>query len=46
MVTATITVDAGAPPRAARRLLTGFFIGLGVVMAVWGARMPAVQAAA
>ncbi|MEH0658452.1 MFS transporter [Streptomyces stelliscabiei] len=25
-----------------RRLLTGYFAGLGVVMAVWGARMPAV----
>lgn len=29
-----------------RRLLTGYFAGLGVVMAVWGARMPAVQHAA
>ncbi|MGW2721110.1 MFS transporter [Streptomyces sp. NPDC001492] len=29
-----------------RRLLTGYFAGLGVVMAVFGARMPAVQAAA
>ncbi|MFJ8787209.1 MFS transporter [Streptomyces sp. NPDC102476] len=45
-MTATIAVDATAPPRAARRLLIGFFVGLGVVMAVWGARMPAVQAAA
>ncbi|MEV5878031.1 MFS transporter [Streptomyces sp. NPDC052101] len=26
-----------------RRLLTGYFAGLGTVMAVWGARMPAVQ---
>ncbi|WP_369174318.1 MFS transporter [Streptomyces sp. R28] len=26
-----------------RRLLTGYFAGMGVVMAVWGARMPAVQ---
>lgn len=26
-----------------RRLLTGYFAGLGAVMAVWGARMPAVQ---
>ncbi|MFE9601543.1 MFS transporter [Streptomyces hokutonensis] len=26
-----------------RRLLTGYFAGLGVVMAVWGARIPAVQ---
>ncbi|WP_240364068.1 MFS transporter [Streptomyces sp. S1D4-20] len=45
-MTATIAIDDAAPPRAARRLLTGFFVGLGVVMAVWGARMPAVQAAA
>lgn len=45
-MTAAIAVDVAAPPRAARRLLTGFFIGLGVVMALWGARMPAVQAAA
>ncbi|MFD4577461.1 MFS transporter [Streptomyces sp. NPDC058417] len=29
-----------------RRLLIGYFAGMGVVMAVWGARMPAVQAAA
>lgn len=29
-----------------RRLLIGYFAGLGVVMAVWGARMPAVQHAA
>ncbi|MFF4363450.1 MFS transporter [Streptomyces sp. NPDC001604] len=29
-----------------RRLLIGYFAGLGVVMAVFGARMPAVQAAA
>ncbi|MFK0142531.1 MFS transporter [Streptomyces murinus] len=37
------------PPHAAvtteRRLLTAVFAVLGVVMAVWGARMPAVQAA-
>ncbi|WP_217550081.1 MFS transporter [Streptomyces sp. GbtcB6] len=37
----TLTV---APELArSRRLLTGYFAGLGVVMAVWGARMPAVQ---
>ncbi|MEV7413509.1 hypothetical protein AB0O04_37535, partial [Streptomyces althioticus] len=33
------------PTTAARRsrmLLTGYFLGLGVVMAIWGARMPAV----
>ncbi|KUO04677.1 MFS transporter [Streptomyces caeruleatus] len=29
-----------------RRLLTGYFFGLGLVMAVWGARLPAVQQAA
>lgn len=29
-----------------RRLLTGYFAALGVVMAVWGARMPAVQRSA
>jgi len=45
-MTPTAAADAAALPRAARRLLTGFFAGLGVVMAVWGARMPAVQAAA
>ncbi|GGS93097.1 MFS transporter [Streptomyces chromofuscus] len=32
--------------RRSRGLLTGYFLGLGVVMAVWGARMPAVQQAA
>ncbi|MGW2822140.1 MFS transporter [Streptomyces sp. NPDC001443] len=32
--------------RHSRALLTGYFLGLGVVMAVWGARMPAVQHAA
>lgn len=32
--------------RRNRALLTGYFLGLGVVMAVWGARMPAVQHAA
>ncbi|WP_425264807.1 MFS transporter [Streptomyces incarnatus] len=37
------------PTTAARRsrmLLTGYFLGLGVAMAIWGARMPAVQHAA
>ncbi|GHB29000.1 hypothetical protein GCM10010306_021820 [Streptomyces umbrinus] len=33
-------------PKSARHLLVGYYAGLGVVMAVWGARMPAVQAAA
>ncbi|MFF3372060.1 MFS transporter [Streptomyces sp. NPDC002680] len=32
--------------RRERRVLIGYFLGLGVVMAVWGARMPAVQHAA
>ncbi|MGW0137520.1 MFS transporter [Streptomyces calvus] len=35
-----------APARRSRGLLTGYFLGLGMVMAVWGARMPAVQQAA
>ncbi|MFJ6898176.1 MFS transporter [Streptomyces hokutonensis] len=37
------------PPASVRReraVLSGYFLGLGVVMAVWGARMPAVQHAA
>ncbi|MFD9327761.1 MFS transporter [Streptomyces sp. NPDC060065] len=34
---------AGPELARSRRLLTGYFTGLGVVMAVWGARMPAVQ---
>lgn len=42
----TTPVTFPAPPRAARRVLTGYYGGHGVVMAVWGARMPAVQAAA
>lgn len=35
-----------ASARRTRAVLTGYFLGLGVVMAVWGARMPAVQHAA
>ncbi|MGX4693762.1 MFS transporter [Streptomyces sp. JNUCC 63] len=35
-----------ASDRRSRCLLTGYFLGLGMVMAVWGARMPAVQQAA
>ncbi|WP_331732361.1 MFS transporter (plasmid) [Streptomyces sp. NBC_00015] len=35
-----------APPRADRRVLIRFFAVPGMVMAVWGARMPAVQAVA
>ncbi|MFE7485082.1 MFS transporter [Streptomyces sp. NPDC057552] len=41
----TAAVQPAAPVRD-RRLLTGVFTALGIVMAVWGARMPAVQAAA
>ncbi|KUM99339.1 MFS transporter [Streptomyces yokosukanensis] len=35
-----------ASARHSRGLLTCYFLGLGMVMAVWGARMPAVQQAA
>ncbi|MGW0457451.1 MFS transporter [Streptomyces tendae] len=35
-----------AADRRSRALLTGYFLGLGAIMAVWGARMPAVQQAA
>jgi hypothetical protein len=35
-----------ASDRHSRALLTGYFLGLGAIMAVWGARMPAVQQAA
>ncbi|MFJ9712787.1 hypothetical protein [Streptomyces sp. NPDC101234] len=35
-----------ASARRERVVLTGYFLGLGVMMAVWGARMPAVQLAA
>ncbi|MFF7290788.1 MFS transporter [Streptomyces griseorubiginosus] len=38
--------SAAAELVRSRRLLTGYFAGLGVVMAVWGARMPTVQDAA
>ncbi|MET9881288.1 MFS transporter [Actinacidiphila glaucinigra] len=48
MVTTTATAAATVltPPVTARRLLTGYFVGMGALMAVWGTRMPAVQAAA
>ncbi|MFD3580913.1 MFS transporter [Streptomyces sp. NPDC058683] len=36
----------GVSLRRSRALLTSYFLGLGMVMAVWGARMPAVQHAA
>ncbi|MFD8811328.1 MFS transporter [Streptomyces sp. NPDC059627] len=41
-------IEAGTDvlPRHSRRLLTGYFAGLGIVMAVWGARIPAVQSTA
>lgn len=32
--------------RLSRTLLTGYYLGLGAVMAIWGARMPAIQQAA
>ncbi|MFJ8018725.1 hypothetical protein [Streptomyces sp. NPDC096311] len=35
-----------APPTRDRRLLLGVFAVLGLVMAIWGTRMPAVQSAA
>jgi hypothetical protein len=35
-----------ASARRERAVLSGYFLGLGAVMAVWGARMPAVQHAA
>ncbi|SNT34049.1 MFS transporter [Actinacidiphila glaucinigra] len=44
--TATPAVAVLSPPATARRLLTGYFVGMGALMAVWGARMPAVQSAA
>lgn len=39
-------VPTSVRPVSSRRLLSGVFALLGVVMAMWGARMPAVQAAA
>lgn len=44
--TAALPTSAPAPALSSRRLLSAVFALLGVVMAVWGARMPAVQAAA
>ncbi|MEU6148029.1 MFS transporter [Streptomyces sp. NPDC047081] len=41
-----MTLSVAPELARSRRLLTGYFAGLGVVMAVWGARMPAVQHAA
>lgn len=45
-MTAIAPAGQFAPPRADRRVLIRFFCIPGMVMAVWGARMPAVQAAA
>lgn len=45
-MTAIAPAEQVAPPRADRRVLTRFFALPGMVMAVWGARMPAVQDAA
>jgi hypothetical protein len=47
-VTTTEFSTAGVAPsiKRSRLLLTGYFATLGVVMAVWGARMPAVRDAA
>ncbi|WP_019061435.1 MFS transporter [Streptomyces prunicolor] len=45
-MTAIASAESTALPTTDRRLLTGIFAALGIVMAVWGARMPAVQAAA
>ncbi|MEU5200400.1 MFS transporter [Streptomyces scabiei] len=44
--TAVASTPAPVQPVSSRRLLSGVFALLGVVMAVWGARLPAVQAAA
>ncbi|MBQ0890705.1 MFS transporter [Streptomyces sp. RM72] len=44
-MTTAPAATAAEVPAADRRLLTGVFTVLGIVMAVWGARMPAVQAA-
>ncbi|MER5984351.1 MFS transporter [Streptomyces sp. NPDC001787] len=44
--TATSTARVAPSTKRSRLLLIGYFATLGVVMAVWGARMPAVRAAA
>ncbi|MFF1678442.1 MFS transporter [Streptomyces sp. NPDC058256] len=47
MTATTVTpTSVAVRPVASRRLLSGVFATLGVVMAVWGTRIPAVQAAA
>ncbi|MEU0942340.1 MFS transporter [Streptomyces canus] len=45
-MTAIASVEQTAPPARDRLLLTGVFTVLGIGMAIWGARMPAVKAAA
>ncbi|MGW9033056.1 MFS transporter, partial [Streptomyces sp. NPDC055722] len=45
-LTATAAPRTAPAPLRARQLLSGVFAILGALMAVWGARMPAVQAAA
>ncbi|MGW3308188.1 MFS transporter [Streptomyces sp. NPDC001073] len=45
-MTATAHAPVAALPVTERRLLTGFFASAGAAMAVWGARLPAVQDAA
>ncbi|MCX4826565.1 MFS transporter [Streptomyces sp. NBC_01142] len=45
MTTTNAQAVPTAPPTADRRLLTGVFAALGIAMAVWGARLPAVQTA-
>lgn len=45
-MTAVAPARQVTPPRADRRVLIRFFAVPGMVMAVWGSRMPAVQAAA
>ncbi|MEU9267313.1 MFS transporter [Streptomyces sp. NPDC048251] len=45
-MTAIAPAERSAPPTSDRRLLLGVFAVLGLVMAVWGTRMPAVQSMA
>lgn len=45
-MTTTATASVAPSMKRSRLLLIGYFATLGVVMAVWGARMPAVRAAA
>ncbi|MGW1783945.1 MFS transporter [Streptomyces sp. NPDC002143] len=45
-MTTSAPAAQSAPPTSDRRLLLGVFAVLGLVMAVWGTRMPAVQSSA